>query len=85
MGGPEQAGQLTAPEVIAYVLVGLGLLAGAFVFARRPAFWIEFGWRIFQALLPYITKRMDPETEARWRECERRGGKWDHKRKRCDR
>jgi hypothetical protein len=76
---------LSAPEIIGYVLVGLGLIAGAFLFARRPSFWIEFGARLFQALLPHITKRMDPETERRWRECERRGGKWDWHRKKCDR
>lgn len=74
-------------EVIAYILVGLGLMAGAFIFARRPSFWIEFGTQIFAKLLPvvwrFVSKRMDPETERRWRECERRGGKWDNVRKRC--
>ena len=29
------------------------------------------------------TDRMDPETEAKWRDCQRRGGKWDHRNKRC--
>ena len=60
-------------EVIAYILVGLGLMAGAFIFARRPSFWIEFGWRIGRALLPHITKRMSPEEEAEWHKAIRRG------------
>ena len=55
------------PEAIAYTLVGIGLVAGAFLFARRPSFWIEFGVRIFEALLPAILKRKSAEDEAKWR------------------
>lgn len=76
-------------ETIAYVLVAVGLVAAVVLYARRPDFWIEFGWRLFVRLRPviwaYLSKRMDPDTERRWLECERRGGKWDHVRKRCDR
>lgn len=65
------------PEAIAYTLVGLGLVAGAFLFARRPEFWIEFGARIFAKLLPfiikYVTKRMPEDEEAEWRKAERQG------------
>ena len=57
------------------VLLGLG--AGAFLAAQRPAFWVEFGSRIGQALLPlawrFVSKRMPPEEEAAWRAAERRG------------
>ena len=42
---------------------------------------------LVKLLLPrvlfYMFKRMDPETEARMRECIRSGGKWDNFRKRC--
>lgn len=66
----------------------LGLGAGGFMVARSPVFWIGFGKALFAALAPavfaYITKRMDPATEAAWRECERRGGKWNHIKKRCE-
>jgi hypothetical protein len=79
-------------EVASIALVCLGLAAGAFLFARRPEFWIEFGYRLFMRVwplvLPALTKlfrRMDPKTEAEWRKCMLRGGKWDHRRKRCDR
>jgi hypothetical protein len=45
--------------------------------AQRPSFWLEFGGRLGQALLPralrYLTRRMPPEEEAAWREAERRG------------
>lgn len=74
-------------EVIAYTLVGLGLVAGAFIFARRPEFWIEFGARIAARLWPllaaYVTKRMTPEQEKAMQDCVRRGGEWDALRKRC--
>ena len=47
-----------------------------FLVAERPSFWLEFGVRLGQALLPralkYLTRRMPPE-EAAWRQAERRG------------
>lgn len=76
------------PEGLAIVLVLIGLVAGGYIAAQRPAFWIEFGTRILRSLMPlifaYITKRMDPKTEKAWRDCELRGGKWNHFKKRCE-
>ena len=64
-------------EGVAVVVVLLGLGAGAFLVAQRSSFWLEFGVRLGQVLLPralkYITRRMPPEEEAVWREAERRG------------
>ena len=64
-------------EGVAVTVVLLGLCAGAFLVAQRPSFWIEFGSRLGKALLPlawrHVSKRMPPETEAAWREAERRG------------
>jgi hypothetical protein len=64
-------------EVVAITVVLLGLGAGAFLVARRPSFWVEFGGRLGKALLPlawrYLSKRMPPEEETTWREAERRG------------
>ena len=64
-------------EGVAVAIVLLGLGAGAFLLAQRPAFWIEFGSRLGKALLPlawnYVSKSMPPEEEAAWREAERRG------------
>jgi hypothetical protein len=64
-------------EVVAITVVLLGLGAGAFLVARRPSFWIEFGARLAKALLPlawrYVSRRMLPEEEAAWRQAERRG------------
>lgn len=69
------------------VLLGVG--SAAFLVMRSPAFWgdvvKELATKAWPQILGILTKRMDPETEARWRECQRRGGKWDHRRKRCDR
>jgi hypothetical protein len=74
-------------EVAGVVLVVAGLLGGLIIAAQRPAFWVEFGTRLLARLWPfffaYITKRMTPEKEQEWRDCIRRGGEWDHRRKRC--
>lgn len=53
------------------------------MFAQRPSFWIEFGVRLGQRLWPLLIKRMSPEKEKEWRDCIRRGGEWDHRRKKC--
>lgn len=74
-------------EVIAYILVGLGLVAGAFIFARRPDFWIEFALRIVTILFPliwrYLAKRMTPEEEADYQKAVRagRGDEWLRRRR----
>jgi hypothetical protein len=74
---------VTWQEAIATTVVLLGLGAGAFLFAQRPSFWIEFGVRLGQRLWPLLIKRMPPEREKAWRDCIRRGGEWDHFRKKC--
>ena len=52
-------------EVVAITVVLVGLGAGAFLMARRPSFWIEFGRRLGKILLPlawrYVSRRMSPE------------------------
>ena len=63
-------------EGVAVAVVLLGLGAGAFLVAQRPSFWLEFGMRLGEALLPallhYATRRMPPRDEAAWRDAERR-------------
>lgn len=75
------------PEGIAYVIVALGLLAGGYIAAQRPAFWTEFGIRLLSVILPplwtWMSKRMTPDEERAFQQCVRRGGEWDHIRKRC--
>lgn len=74
-------------EGVGVALVVIGLLAGVYVAAQRPSFWVECGARIFAALRPmvwaYLSKRNTPEVEARMQECLRRGGEWDNHRKKC--
>jgi len=74
-------------EIAAIALVCLGLVAGAFLFARRPEFWIEFGYRLFERLWPFVWRFVSrPESESARKarqQCERSGGQWDHIRKRC--
>jgi hypothetical protein len=69
---------VTWQEAIATIVVLSGLGAGAFLFAQRPSFWIEFGARIGKRLWPLLIKRMSPEKEKEWRDCIRRGGEWDN-------
>ena len=79
---------MTWQEGVAVVVILAGLGAGAFLVAQRPAFWIEFGARLIKAMLPrvvqIVTKRMPPEDEARWRDCQRRGGKWNPRTRKCE-
>lgn len=75
---------MTAAELLAWCLVGLGLLAGAYIAAQRPVFWIEFASRVFYAILPRLLRRMSPEDEAAWRACIRRNGRWNHMKRRCE-
>ena len=80
---------MTWQEGVAVGLVMIGLLAGGYIAAQRPSFWIEFGARLLKSLAPsllaFLAKRMHPEKEKEWRDCMRRGGEWDHIRKRCKR
>jgi hypothetical protein len=78
---------MTWQEAIATIVILLGLGAGAYLVAQRPAFWIEFGRRLIASAWPavwkYVSKRMSPELEAEMHKCIRRGGEWDNFRKRC--
>lgn len=78
---------MTWQEAIATVVVLLGLGAGAFLFAQRPSFWVEFGVRLGQRFWPsirtYVLKRNTPAVEAAMHDCIRRGGEWDNFRKKC--
>lgn len=74
-------------EVAATVVLLVGLGAGAFLVAQRPAFWMGLGSHLLTAMWPtivkYVTKRNSPEVEAKMHECIRRGGTWDNFRKKC--
>ncbi len=69
-------------------VLALFLVAGA-------AIWFRFGnpkWvaglvtafisMAINALLPVVLKRMDPETEAKWREAMKQGRGWDYQKNR---
>ena len=68
---------------IAAVLIGLG--AGGFLVAQRPAFWWGLGVVMFKAALPFLARRMPEAEEKAFQDCVRRGGEWDHIRRRCKR
>jgi hypothetical protein len=63
-------------EAIALLIILLGLGAGAFLVAQRPAFWLAMGSeaarRLWPLALRYATKRMSPEEKA-WQDAVRRG------------
>jgi hypothetical protein len=75
-------------EVALVAAAILGIAAGGVLVARSPSFWFGLGSVMLKAAWPflkaYVTKRMDPETEHRWRQCQLRGGKWNHHKKRCE-
>ena len=74
---------------VALILVALaGIFAGAVLVAQRPSFWYGLGSEAVKSALPvlitYITRRMPEDQEKAWRDCERRGGKWNHRKRRCE-
>jgi hypothetical protein len=71
-------------EPVLILAVILGLFSGAVLVARSPAFWVGMGSVMIRAALPYILKRMPPEEEEAWRKCMLRGGKWNHRKRRCE-
>lgn len=76
-------------EIAAIAMVLLGVGAAGFLVAQRPSFWLSIGTVVAQAgikaMLPFLLKRMPQEQEQAWRDCLRRGGEWDHVRRRCKR
>lgn len=70
-------------EIVAIVVLLLGIGAGGFLVSQRPTFWFGLGVVMFRAALPYLSKRMPPEKEKEFQDCIRRGGEWDHFRKKC--
>lgn len=76
-------------EIAAIVVLLIGIGAGGFLVAQRPSFWIGLVTTAMRPVLPLlvalVAKRMTPEKEQEWRDCLRRGGEWDHHRKRCKR
>ncbi len=78
----------------AYIVIFAALFCVVYLYARRPAFWVEFSARAIVALRPflisalsaalaYVINRNTPEIEAQMAECTRRGGRWDNFRKKC--
>lgn len=65
------------------LLIGIGL--GGYFIAPQPAFWLGLLTSAVKAALPVILKRMPEDKEREFRDCVRRGGEWDHIRKRCKR
>ena len=72
-------------EIAVVLVLLLGLGGGAFLVAQRPSFWLGLATAVFTAVLPLLAKRMTPEQEKAMQDCHRRGGEWDHIRKRCKR
>lgn len=79
---------MTWIEIALLLAVLLGLGSAAFLVGQRPSFWFGLGVVLFRAgwphLLAYVTKRMPAEEEDAWRKCQLRGGKWNHRTRRCE-
>lgn len=74
---------MTWLEIVALVMLLIGIGAGGYLVAQRPAFWWGLGVIAFKAAWPFLSKRMTPEQEKAFQDCVRRGGEWDPARKRC--
>jgi hypothetical protein len=76
-------------EIVLIIVASSGLFLGAVMVAQSPSFWLGMIAAAVKAAMPKITaivlKRMPPEKEQEWRDCIRRGGEWDHIRKKCKR
>lgn len=72
------------------------LILAALAVAAAAAVWIAFQSPDFvagltavaigaavKAAMPAVTKRMSQDQEKAFRDCVRRGGEWDHIRKKC--
>jgi hypothetical protein len=70
-------------EAIVIIALIAGLAIGTYFVARAPEFWIGLLSHVVKSMVPVLSKRMPPEQEAAWRDCIKRGGEWDHARKRC--
>jgi hypothetical protein len=57
-----------------YSIAAIGLAAGAFLVARSPSFWIDFGKELFSRLWPLLVdyimnnRPKSPEEWEEWRE-----------------
>tara|TARA_R110000868_G_scaffold5086_1_gene31460 strand:+ start:6636 stop:6881 length:246 start_codon:yes stop_codon:yes gene_type:complete len=74
-------------EIAAIVVLLMGIGAGGYLVAQRPAFWAGLGAVLIKAVWPHILKyvsaRMTPEQEKEFSDCVKRGGEWDSFRKKC--
>jgi 4-hydroxybenzoate polyprenyltransferase len=70
-------------EIAALTVLFVGIGAGGYLVAQRPSFWWGLGAVAFKAALPFLMKRMTPAQEKAFQDCVRRGGEWDHIRKKC--
>lgn len=77
---------LIVSALVMAVLLGVG--SAAFLVMRSPAFWGDVGKELLTKAWPQIwavlSKRMPPDQEQAMRDCYRRGGKWNHVRRRCE-
>ena len=72
------------------VAVGLviGVAAATVLVLRNPVTWMNVGHAVVKAALPvviaYVLKRKPPAEEQAWRDCQRRGGRWNDRTRRCE-
>lgn len=65
------------------VVLTAGIGVGGILAARNPKFWMGLAAEVIKQVAPIVAKRMTPEQEKAFQDCMRRGGQWDHARKRC--
>lgn len=71
-------------DLIIFLAMLIGITAAAYMAGQSPSFWIGMAKEVAKGMAPIITKRMPPEDEEAWRKCQLRGGKWNHRKRRCE-
>lgn len=69
--------------IAAIVVMLLGVGFGGFLASQKPAFWLGMVIEVAKSSLPVLADRMSLEKEKEMLDCIRRGGEWDHFKKRC--
>lgn len=71
-------------DIALMIAVLAGVTAGTVLVVRSPSFWGSMVKAAVLAMLPIILKRMPAEDEQAWRDCQRRNGRWNHQKRRCE-
>lgn len=71
-------------EAVVLVVLAFGLALGTYYVAQSPAFWVGLVKHVAKEVAPVLTRRMSKADEEAWHDCNRRAGKWNARKRRCE-